>query len=156
MLLLWSQQADFLRRFGADDGIGKAGRDFCVQLVDRCAATHDFRLALRQTGAERRLGIACRVDRLQRGEVVFVAGAEGVQQFVGDDHGGAKLLYATGTFLPFTAPLASISRRDTGSAQVCPGGLRSGELEFQFQFLRQLFGRKRARLVDSGDHLQVG
>jgi hypothetical protein len=49
--------------------------DFCVQLVDRHAAAHDFRLALRQTGAERRLGIACRVDRLQRGEVVFVAGA---------------------------------------------------------------------------------
>lgn len=71
-------------------------------------------------------------------------------------HGGAKLLYVTGTFLSFTAPLASISRRDTGWAEVGPGGLRSGELEFQFQFLRQLFGRKRTRLVDSGDHLQVG
>ena len=50
VLLPWSQQADFLRRIVADDGVGKAGGDFGVPIIDRCAAAHDFHLALRQTG----------------------------------------------------------------------------------------------------------
>ncbi len=48
--------------------------------VDRRAAIHDFRLVLRQAGIPVRLGIARRVDRLQDGGIVSVAGPESGQQ----------------------------------------------------------------------------
>ena len=74
------QQPDFPGGFAADNGIGEAGGNVGPFLVDRRAAAHDFRVVLRQAGIFVRFGVTRRVDRLQDGGIVSVAGPESGQQ----------------------------------------------------------------------------